>query len=132
MVSRFKNYQEGDDKLFIIKNFRNYIPILGVFLLLMFLKFNSYIDWAEDTIILAFVGVPYSNFLATLLNIFKFKDGKKLITSILFSYSIQLIPLLIGIPLSDSKGGYVIIQYCIFLIVVDIIAMIYLLKKYRK
>lgn len=86
-------------------------------------------DWPEWTgilvIILPFVIIPIINVISMLLNTHKLKKGKLLYISILFSYLLQLLPVLTLMIGNDDKGLGIIQGYFAFLIVVDAITFVY-------
>ena len=116
----------------MFKNFRNYIPVLSMTIAIIFLNLylGIYIyDWPEWTgilvIILPFVIIPIINVISMLLNTHKLKKGKLLYISILFSYLLQLLPVLTLMIGNDDKGLEIIQGYFAFLIVVDAITFVY-------
>lgn len=118
--------------MYLFKNYRNYLPLLSMIIVLTFLTFylESFMyhwpDWTEMlVIILPFVVVPIVNIVSMVLNTNKLKQGKKLYISILFSYILQFLPVTALINGSDDMGISIIQSYCAFLFVVDAITFVY-------
>ncbi len=118
--------------MYLIKNYRNYIPFLSMIIVIIFL--NLYLgiymynwpDWTEMlVIILPFILVPVVNVISMILNTHKLKTGKKLYISILFSYVLQFLPALTLMIGTDDKGMGIIQGYYTFLFVIDAITFVY-------
>ena len=118
--------------MYLLKNSRNYIPLLSMIMIITFLSFylRTYMynwpDWTEMlVIILPFVVVPITNVVSMVLNTHKLQQGKKLYISILFSYVLQFLPALTLLIGTDDKGMGIIQSYYAFLLVVDAITFVY-------
>ena len=118
--------------MYLLKNYRNYIPLLSMIMMITFLSFylRTYMynwpDWTEMlVIILPFVVVPITNVVSVVLNTHKLQQGKKLYISILFSYVLQFLPALTLLIGTDDKGMGIIQSYYAFLLVVDAITFVY-------
>lgn len=118
--------------MYILKNYRNYIPLLAIIFVIVFLNLylgiymHSWPDWTEMlVIVLPFVVVPIINVISMALNTHKFKRGKKLYISILFSYVLQFLPALTLMIGTDDKGMGIIQGYYAFLVVIDAITFVY-------
>ena len=119
-------------EMYLLKNYRNYIPLLSMIMMITFLSFylRTYMynwpDWTEMlVIILPFVVVPITNVVSMGVNTHKFQQGKKLYLSILFSYVVQFLPALTLLIGTDDKGMGMIQSYYAFLLVVDAITFVY-------
>ena len=118
--------------MYMLKNYRNYIPLLAIIFVIVFLNLYlgiymySWPDWTEMlVIVLPFVVVPIINVISMALNTHKFKRGKKLYISILFSYVLQFLPALTLMIGTDDKGMGIIQGYYAFLVVIDAITFVY-------
>ena len=118
--------------MYLFKNYRNYIPLLSMIMIITFLSFRlrtymyNWPDWTEMlVIILPFVVVPITNVVSMVLNTHKLQQGKKLYISILFSYVLQFLPALTLLIGTDDKGMEIIQSYYAFLLVVDAITFVY-------
>lgn len=118
--------------MYLLKNYRNYIPLLSMIMIITFLSFRlrtymyNWPDWTEMlVIILPFVVVPITNVVSMVLNTHKLQQGKKLYISILFSYVLQFLPALTLLIGTDDKGMGIIQSYYAFLLVVDAITFVY-------
>jgi len=118
--------------MYILKNYRNYIPLLAIIFVIVFLNLYlciymySWPDWTEMlVIVLPFVVVPIINVFSMALNTHEFKRGKKLYISILFSYVLQFLPALTLMIGTDDKGMGIIQGYYAFLVVIDAITFVY-------
>ena len=116
----------------MLKNFRNYIPVLSMTITIIFLNLylgNYMYDWPDWTeilvIILPFVIILISNVVSMVLNTHKLKKGKLLYISILFSYLLQFLPVLSLMIGNDDKGMGIIQGYFAFLVVIDVLAFVY-------
>ncbi len=118
--------------MYLLKNYRNYIPLLSMIMLLIFLGLylNTDVldrhDWTEiPVIILPLILIPILNIISMVLNTHKLKSGKKLYISILVSYLVQLL-FVLSLTLNADDIGIVIIQaYCVFLGIIDVISFVY-------
>lgn len=118
--------------MYLLKNYRNYIPLLSIIIIIFFLSFylRTYVwDWPDWTemlvVILPFGIVPITNVISMALNTHSLKNGMKLYTSILFSYIMQLVPVFTLFIGSDDMGMSIVQSYCIFLCLVDTITFVY-------
>ncbi len=116
----------------MFRNYRNYIPALSMIITIIFLNLylgNYMYDWPDWTevlvIILPFVIIPIINVISMVLNTHKLKKGKSLYISILFSYLLQLLPVLTLMIGSDDKGMGIVQGYVAFLIAIDAITVVY-------
>ena len=132
MPRYMENFVERKDDMYLIKNYRNYIPFLSMIIVLIFLNLylGSYMynwpDWTEMiVIILPFILVPVVNVISIILNTHKLKTGRLLYISILYSYVLQFLPVFTLMIDNDDKGMGIIQGYFAFLIVVDAITFVY-------
>ena len=120
------------EEIRMLKNFRNYIPVLSMTITIIFLNLylgNYMYEWPDWTeilvIILPFVIIPISNVVSMVLNTHKLKKGKLLYISILLSYLLQFLPVLSLMIGNDDKGMGIIQGYFAFLVVIDVLAFVY-------
>ena len=118
--------------MYLLKNYRNYIPLLSMIVVITFLNFYLGIymyrwpDWTEIlVIILPFVVVPITNVVSVVLNTHKLKQGKILYISILFSYVLQFLPALALMIGADDEGMGIIQSYYTFLVMIDVMTFVY-------
>ena len=121
----------------LFKNYRNYIPLIFIIICFVFYYFYLNIEqyiwnvWLEIFVIaLPFVFVPISNVLSMVLNTHKLRNGKELYLSLLFSYVLQLLPVLTLMMVMDDKGMWIIQSYFAFLFLIDAITFVYPLMIY--
>ena len=121
----------------LFTNYRNYIP--SIFIIICFVFYYFYLNieqyiwnlWIEIFVIaLSFVFVPISNVVSMVLNTHKLRNGKKLYLSLLFSYVLQLFPVLILMMGMDDKGMWIFQSYSAFLFLIDAITFVYPLMIY--
>ena len=132
-----KDVEITKGEMCMFKNYRNYIPVLSMIITIIFLNLylgNYMYDWSDWTeilvIILPFVIIPIINVISMVLNTHKLKKGKLLYISILFSYLLQILPVLILMIGNDDKGVGIIQGYFAFLFVIDAITFLYPWKIY--
>lgn len=116
----------------MFRNYRNYIPMLSMIITIIFLNLylgtymHDWTDWTEMLVImLPFVIIPVINVFSMVLNTHKLKKGKLLYISILFSYLLQFLPVLLLMIGNDDKGMGIIQGYFAFLIVIDALTFVY-------
>ncbi len=109
--------------MYLIKNFRNYIPLLAMGFIITFFAWHGLTE--TFVIILPFVFVPAMNAVSVILNTHKLKPGRQMYISILFSYALQFMLMLVLLKGSDDMGLAIIQCYYIFLCVVDAIMLVY-------
>ena len=131
------NVVERRKEMHLFKNYRNYIPLIFIIICFVFYYFYLNIEqyiwnvWLEIFVIaLPFVLVPISNVVSMVLNTHKLRDGKKLYLSILFSYVLQLLPVLTFMIGMDDKGMWIMQSYSAFLFLIDAITFVYPLMIY--
>ncbi len=127
-----KDVEITKGEMCMFKNYRNYIPVLSMTITIFFLNLylGTYMyDWPDWTeilvIVLPFVIIPIINVISMVLNTHRLKKGKLLYISILFSYLLQVLPVLTLMIGNDDKGMGIIQGYFGFLIVIDAITFVY-------
>ncbi len=124
--------------MYSIKNYRNYLPVLGLmstYILMRIWNSSDYlsIEYDRAIIYILFINPIVFAFLSILLNAIKHKCNKKY-TESTFALLIQLILYFCGLLSSDDIGVRILTAYFTYVIIIEFLIMLlfYMIEKLKR